>query len=150
MNMNQKYVKVGLILVAILATVTISGCIGDSNEFTKEANVEGVTFHVPSDYNLENTQDNGINKEYTYSDGTNNILFFYYPGASLDLILSQMKDTPAIFNIKENVTYGGITGHSAEGSTSKIFVFEKSGKTFAIEMSSSLDFEEYVPKILGK
>ncbi|MCL2115174.1 MAG: hypothetical protein FWH29_03015 [Methanobrevibacter sp.] len=151
MNMNKKYGIFGLVLVVILATVLISGCIDDENnnkEFTKAITVEGVTFFVPNDFNLENTQDNGINKETTYSDGINSITIFFYPNASKESLLSQMKSLATFSNIQEDVTIGGISGHTAEGPVTKIFVFEKGGETFAIELSENLNFEEYVTKII--
>jgi len=148
--MNNNYGKIALIMVVVLATVIVSGCIGDSTDkFTKEVNVEGVTFFLPDGFEQTDSRDNGINRAYDFSDGTDTIVIIYYPGASKALILSQMKASSAFTNIQEDVSYGGISGHTAGDTQSKTFVFEKNGKTFAIVLGNNLNFEEYIPKILG-
>ena len=152
MDMNKKYGKISLILLVVLATVLVSGCIGggtDETKFTKTVNVEGVTFYLPETFSNEEKTSTGKNIQYSFSDGSSTIMIFNYPGASKELILSQLKDTGEVSDIREDVTYAGVSGHTMITAQTNLFLFEKNGKTFIIEMSSDINFEEYIPKILG-
>jgi len=156
--MNKKYGITGLILVVVLATVMISGCIGDDNptndKFTNAITFQGVTFNLPDGFkSTEKSADGDVSYE-LYSDGNNEIGLFYYPSLSTSKILSNLKSNPSYSNIDESTSFGGYSGYSADytssnGEVAKIFVFEKNGKSLSITMSNGLNFNEYVPKIIG-
>ena len=154
--MNKKYRITGLILIVVLATIMISGCIGDDNptndKFTNEVIVKGETFYLPDGYVLTDTSIGSDYEEYTYSNGTNNIYIAYFTG-SVAKILSDDKLNQRISNIKEDITYNGYDGYTTTytlngGNVYKLFTFEKNGKTFDIQIDNSLNFEEYIVKIL--
>jgi len=173
--MNKKYGIVGLILIVILTTVMVSGCIGyDSDkfnrEFTNAVNFQGVTFYLPDGFKLSNDLDKSNQTGIvvgTASDGEYIIELNYFPKASMSDYLATVKSPSRLSytgqisvkysNINESVTIGGYSGFTAdytERSDMKMFVFEKEGKTFAICLSQRLiddgfNFNEIVAKIIG-
>jgi len=159
--MNKKYGITGLILIVVLATVMISGCIGDdsttttnNNKFTNAVTFQGITFYLPDGYkSADKSSDSGVILE-SFSDGTDVIGLAYYPSLSKSKILSNMKSNPRYTNIDESASYGGYSGHTADytatnGIVIKYFVFEKDGKTMTIGLNKELNFNEYMPKIIG-
>ena len=150
--MNKKYGIMGLILVVILATVMISGCIGSddntNDKFPNAVTFQGVTFYLPEGYEYvrEVTQGNTYFEGYT--DGTNFIGLCYYQSMPLSEGLANIKSKSDYTNINENTSFGGYSGFSADTTTDRIFVFEKDGKTLSIAMNKELNFNEYVPKII--
>jgi len=159
--MNKKYGITGLILIIILATVMISGCIGDdtptNDKFTNTVIFQGITFYLPDGYvSIDKSSDRTVIYEIYSDDGGNKnaIGLFYYPLVSKSQVLSNLKSDSRYSNIDNSASYGGYSGYSAEftgsiGEEAKIFVFEKGGKTFAITLSSGFNFGEYIPKIMG-
>lgn len=157
--MNKKYGIAGLILIVVLATVMISGCIGSNDntndKFTKTATFQGTTFYLPDGFESVEKSTTGTSVYELYSDGKDAIGLFYYPLlSSKSEGLSNMKSNPNYANIDESVSYGGYSGYSAnftdsDGEVAKIFIFEKDGKVLAITMSNGLNFNEYLPKIIG-
>jgi len=163
--MNKKYGITGLILIVVLTTVLISGCIGDdstttnntnntNNKFTNAVTFQGITFYLPDGYkSFEKSSDSGIILE-SFSNGTDVIALICYPSVSRSKILSNMKSDPFYTNINESASYGEYSGHSADytaenGIVIKYFVFEKDGKTISIGLNKELNFNEYLPKIIG-
>ncbi|MCL2687907.1 MAG: hypothetical protein FWE58_05170 [Methanobrevibacter sp.] len=151
---------IGLILLVVAGMLTPGGIhwgfdTNSGDNFTGETTVQGVKFSLPEGFNLSQSETTSAYfKIYMYSDGTNNIGISVYPFSSKAEILSTLKENPEFTNIKENVPMGGYTGTTAEfssGTTTnvKVFVFEKEGKVFLIELSDRLNFDEYVPKIIG-
>jgi len=159
---NMKKMK--MIIMAsmlVLAVVFVSGCIGDitdpiNDDYVWEATIQGETFGLPEGFNLTTTDISSLAEIYLYSDGTDeseSLVIAYYPLYSTKEILSLMKDNPSYSNIKEDVTLGGQTGFTAnfksdDGTNSKIFIFEKGGKVFGIELTEGFNFEESIPKII--
>jgi len=154
--MNKKYGIMGLILIVVLTTVMVSGCIGGdtekfNKEFTNKVTFKGETFYLPDGFELTNESSYYGFSAKEYSDGTYGILIGYYP-LSKSKILSNMKSQSDFSNIDESVSYGGYSGFSADyrdsGYVYKYFVFEKGGKTFVIGLTG-LDLDKVVPKVIG-
>jgi hypothetical protein len=156
--MNKQYGITGLILIVVLTTIMISGCIGgDDNttndKFTNAVTFQGITFYLPDGFESMEKKTESYYIYESFSDGTNVIGLGYYPSLSKSEILSNMKSTPSYTNIDESASFGGYSGHSADftagGEVIKYFVFEKDGKTLVVGMDKGLNFKEYVPKIIG-
>jgi len=157
--MNKKYITTGLILILVLATVTISGCIGtdetpENDKFTNAITFQGMTFYLPEGFESIEESDKSNYIYELYSDGTDVIGLGYYPSLSLSDLLFNMKSDSGFENIDESASYGGYSGYSADftdsnGEVFKVFAFEKNGKALAITMSNGLNFNEYILKIIG-
>jgi len=157
--MNKKYGTISLILVVILATVFISGCIGGgdtntSDKFPNEETILGLTFYLPDGFEFTGKMEQATFTLYAYSDGTDFISITVYKSQTKEATLNALKSSNVIVsNIDEQASFGGYSGISldayADGKDEKVFIFEKGGKAVLIEMSSTLDFESYVPKIIG-
>jgi len=173
--MNKKYGITGLILIIVLATVMISGCIGDNTDkFTNAVTFEGMTFYLPEGFeSIDNSSDSSVvyqiysddvghnhshdegPDDHSHDEGPDNVIgLFYYPLVSKSKVLSNIKLDSDYSSINESASYGGHFGYSAEltssnGEKIKLFVFEKDGKTLAISLSSGFNLNEHIPKIIG-
>jgi len=167
--MNKKYGIMGLVLIVVLATVMVSGCISfntngtnttdtkDTNtndKFPNEITFEGVTFYLPDGFEstIKDSRKNSVAEAYSNEDG-DEIGFWHY-SASKSQILSSMKSDSDFSNIDESASFGGYSGISADFETSKggeikVFIFEKDGKLLQIQVTDGLDYNEYFPKIIG-
>jgi len=154
--MTNKYGKIALILMIVLATVIVSGCIGGdttNDKFTKEVSVGGVTFFLPDGYNLQTSDKSGNVETHVYDNG-NDVIGISFAPISIEQSLSNVKSDSSFSNIQEDVSFAGYSGFTAVFTTGdslkiKYFIFEKSGKVFMISVSNEANFEEYVPKIIG-
>ena len=160
--MNKKNGVSGLILMVVLATVMVSGCIGsdsstndsstNNDKFPKAVTFQGVTFNLPDGYTLKDEVTDGNVLYQSYESGSSGIGLFYYPSISKTQLFSNMRSNPSYTNV-QTVDYGGVSGlsadYSGEGTSAKIFAFEKNGKAFSITLSDDLSLSEYIPKILG-
>ena len=151
----MKYLRKTVIFMVVFFTVLISGCIGtqednSNNNFSNEVTVEGETFYLPDGFTLINSEDIGGGIGYEYSDGTDSIVIAKYHYLSKSEVLYNLKSSDAAVILDESAVYTGYSGIVAEinGGESRMFVFDKNGVTFAIEMGN-LSIGEYVPKILG-
>ena len=175
--MSKQYGIIGLILIVVLATVMISGCISfntgtnntadttdnndidsDSNndKFSNEITFQGVTFYLPDgyEYATEETTDYSVAEVYVNEDEGEKITFWYYPSESKSSVLSNIKSDSDFSNIDEFASFGGYSGISADfkssdGGIIKVFIFKKNGKMLQIQVTDGLDYEEYFPKIIG-
>lgn len=121
--------------------------------FPQETTIQGVVFHLPDGYDLVQSDTTNLEyKSYSYVKGTDEISITAYPTSTKSEILSNVQNNPNFFSIGE-ASFGGVSGYTAKynsgTATKKIFLFEKSGTAFLIEMSNVDDFSEYIPKIIG-
>ena len=152
--MNKKYGITGLLVIVVLATVLVSGCIGEENKFTNTVTFEGMTFYLPDGFKSVHKEQSeympGLSE--VFSDGSYNITIGSLGNISKSSFLDILKLMPEVTNVDESASYGGYSGVSVEasdnGTTEKIFVFEKDGKTFGITMDIK-HFNEVVPKMFG-
>lgn len=150
---------IGLIVLLAIGIMTPGGInwefnTNTSDKFTNEVSIAGVTFYLPDGFKLIKTNSYSTYETFSYSDGTNGISMSVYPSASKAEVLSVLKSSTKFTNINEDASYGGYSGYTADFDINsslpeKVFIFEKSGKIFLIEMNEELNFDEYVPKIIG-
>jgi len=154
--MNKKYGITGLLVIVVLATVLVSGCIGEENKFTNTVTFEGMTFYLPDGFKSVHKEQSeympGLSE--VFSDGSYNITIGSLGNISKSSFLDILKLMPEVTNVDESASYGGYSGHTADytatnGIVIKYFVFEKDGKTMTIGLNKELNFNEYMPKIIG-
>ena len=141
-----------LVVIGMLVPGGISYEFGTNTaKFPYETTIGGVTFHLPEGYTLVQTYMNDGDKAFSYQKGSSEIAITNYPSSTMPEILSNLRSNSNFKNIGQ-ASFSGISGYTAEYSSGsvnkKIFLFEKSGETFLIEMTNDIDFREYMPKIL--
>lgn len=122
-------------------------------KFPYETTIAGVTFHLPEGYThaqeLDMTDENF--RIFVYTKGSSEICITTYPHSTMEEMLSSLRSNSNFKNIGQ-ASFSGTSGYTAEYSSDsenrEVFLFEKGGETFLIEMTNDIDFREYMPKIL--
>jgi len=124
----------------------------DAVSFPQETTIGNSKFYLPSGFSkVESDTSSPTMKSYSYSNGVNYITISVYT-LSYDQLVNNLKSSPRTSNFG-TATFNGVTGTTLDyygsNGAERAFVFEKNGYGYLIEMDSGLNFNEYMPKILG-